>query len=273
MVVISGVAMEVTLVSAEMDKDRSLNISNSGDAGNLFSFENTHSISNIEINVDNKSASEYMTLYINFVELQNSGINVSDVGVKESTVSNAEVIEVNRQKSDGERILAIQIKRQNTSNPVQIKSVKFDKINGSRGQKSNNIQYRVGVIDNNSTDSYNDLKTKGNVRKSTVFDFIDGSIKVKDQATVSTNFMRRSRTSSGVTISGLRSNDNATVVLTDKEFGEIVGYKSQTVQEMSMNDSISLNTSNLGGKYRVYLIPTEKISINEDESVQSYQIN
>lgn len=151
-------------MSAETDGDRSLNISDSGDAENLFSFENTHRISSMNISTDDKSSEEYMTLYINFVELQNSGINVSNVGVNESRISNAEITEVNRQKADEEIVLAIQIKHQNISNSVQIESIQLDNINTSEGKMSDDIQYRVGAVNNNSTDSYNELETNGYIK-------------------------------------------------------------------------------------------------------------
>jgi hypothetical protein len=103
------------------------------------------------------------------------------------------------------------------------------------------------------------------VKNSGEFDFVDGSVNVRNQATVSTNLARSTRTSSGVTISNFDSNMNSTIVLTDRDNGEIVGYKSLSVQNMNSKDNLSLNTSNLGGKIGTYLIPNKKISINQSD--------
>jgi len=67
-----------------------------------------------------------------------------------------------------------------------------------------------------------------------------------------------------VTISQIESNVNSTVVITDGDSSDIVGYNPLTVEEMKSKDKISLNTSNLGGKIEVYLIPSENISISRD---------
>ncbi|WP_280585495.1 hypothetical protein, partial [Halorubrum sp. Boch-26] len=257
--------MGMTLMSAEADKDQSLNISESGDVEKLLSFENTHTISDIKIEPrDVTDSKEYLTIYLNFKELQNIGVDMSNTIVENSTISNGIIAKTSNMNINGEAVLMIQIKRLNLGGSVQIESVQLGGINGSEGETSTNLQYRVGAINGDSTSSYDELKTSGNLKNSSEFDFADASMTVQDQATVSTNFARDTRTSSGVTVSELIADVNSTVVLTHPDNGEIVGHKSLTVQQMDGEGSISLNTSNLGGGIRAYLIPSKQINIKQN---------
>ncbi|MFO8114626.1 MAG: PGF-CTERM sorting domain-containing protein [Halorubrum sp.] len=258
------VGVGVTLASAEADGGEPLNITNAGDTEDLFSFESTNTISNIEITRGERT-NEYLTLYINFKELQRDNINVSNVGIRNVTISNGEFIETDQFEDDDEIIITIKIESTDSDNPIQVDTVEFDGINTSTGGMTDNLHYRVAAIGNNSTESYEYLRSEEYVKNSTKFKYVDGSITVRDQATTSTNLGRDGRTSSGVTVSRLNSNINSTIVLTDRDNNEIVGYKSRSAKEMDGTGNISLNTSNLGGKYDAYLIPDEMINLDQED--------
>ncbi|MFC7186635.1 hypothetical protein [Halorubrum yunnanense] len=264
-VVVLVATIGVAHVSAETHERQPLNITNSGETKDLFSFENNHTISNVEIAAsEEKSADEYKTLYINLVELQNADINVSEVTVRNSKITNGQVITTNKSRTNGEITLKVQIKQSDTSNPIQIDSVQLGGYNSSDGKITKNIQYRVAAANTNSTSDYEKLEAGGHTKNSTEFDFVDGSIRVRDQATTSTNFNKSSRTSSGVTVSKVTSSVNSKIILINEENDRVVGYKSQNTREIADRDSASLNTTILGGDISAYLIPNSKIGITKE---------
>ncbi|WP_141651437.1 hypothetical protein, partial [Halorubrum sp. SD626R] len=263
-IVVSVAAVGVAQASAETDARGSPNITDSGDTENLFSFENRHSISNIEIRTDNeKSSGGNVTLYINLIELRNANIDLSEVAIGDTEVRNGRVIGTNKTRNDNQTIHKIKINQSNTSNPIQVDSVQLAGVNGTNGKKAGDIQYRLGIADANSTVGYKDLESDGQIRQSEKFDFVDGSITVRDQATASTTLRKNSRTSVGVTVSKVVSNANSTIVLAN-ENGDILSYKSRTVQELSSKNGLSLNTSTLGGSFNVYLIPDSRVGTQLD---------
>ena len=256
----------VTTVSADAHGDQTYNISDPGDPEDLFSFENTQNISNIEITADKEETNiRNLTLYLGFSELENTGFNMSRVNIRRSEVfggniTSSKIID-HRQNS----VLAIQIKASNTTNPVQIKSIQLDGVNSSTAENAGSIEYELGVVNQDTTRTYADLKEENLTKRSGSFRHLTGSIEISEQATVSTNYQRGSRTDSGVTITKIRSNVNSTVVITDRGSGEVVGYQFKNAKEMNGSRMISLNTSNLGGKYNAYLIPSEEADQGEYE--------
>lgn len=256
----------VTTVSADTRDNQTYNISDPGDPEDLFSFEKTHNISNINITTDEKKTDIHnMTLYLSFSELENAGFNLSNVNIRHSKISGGEI--TNSKKIDHEQnsVLAIQIQAPKNTDLVQIKSIQLDGINSSAVKFTGSIEYELGVVNQDTTRTYAELKENNLTSRSGSFQYLTGSMEISDQATVSTNYQREDRTRSGVTITKIRSNVNSTIVITDKGSGEVVGYQLKTAKQMNGSQMISLNTSNLGGKYNAYLIPGEEADQNEYE--------
>src|SRR6056297_2882958 len=259
--VIAGVVLPPGAgVAVAQNPHDTLLLNKAGNPDSIRINESGQKISDIEISLpDNADTSENIFLHLNLAEIESVGVNTSSASVSINSIQNGIVTNTTRLKSENTTLLRATIRPNSSAQPIQIDSAQISDINTSGAQKSTQIYYDIGIsnsIDKNSTEI---------TEKTDPFKIIDGNVDLHDQATVSPQLHRDTRTTAAITVSNVSGNTNSTLFITRGGENEIIGIQHLTKHLLKTRQTISVETFYPGGDVRAFLVANSTLdSTNHD---------
>ena len=186
-------------------------LNNAGNPDSIQIGESEQEIRDIEVSLpDNAETTESIFLQRSLAELESVGVNVSSATISIIGLQNGTVTNTTRLNSRDETQLRAALQPNSSAQLVQIDTVQITGINTSDAQKSAQLHYNISVsrrVEVNSTEITDTTDP---------FKIVGGSLRVHDQATVSPQLHRDTRTTGAITVSNVTGNTNSTLFITKR---------------------------------------------------------
>ncbi|WP_164471110.1 hypothetical protein [Halorubrum sp. CSM-61] len=242
-------------------------ITTPGESEDIFLNQNKTTLRNTSITINHTGENNTnISIFIGLEKFEEQNIETNSSKIDSYNISGADVSRISKLDHHDHTIFKIQANPKNETDRVNINEITFADIKMSNINSTVTSRYTLGVSSEKAGKNYSNLKKENQITKSEPFKIVVNSIRVPDQATVSSQALADSTTSAGVTITDFVSDSDSVILITKGYNGtRLAGSQEQPATSVDGRQNISIRSNIVGGKKSIHVIPKSQINITEYE--------